>query len=455
MNIIGLIKSHNFFWDQQMIKVFSKFIVLIFVSASAFALTHIDITRGNIEPVPIAITDFHESSNQAKKLSENIIKVVTQDLQNSGLFRIINKKAYIENIIGADSVPKFSAWRQINAASLINGSVDISYGKLTVSFRMWDPFSEKQVGGAVLEVKTDAWRRVAHKISDEIYKRLTGEDGYFDSKVVYVAVSGPANKRIKRLAVMDQDGANHHYLSDGKHLVLTPRFSPDARHFMYLSYEDPRKPRVRVMDLDTHRTHSIGSFPGMSFAPRYTSDGRNALLSAAVNGISNIYFLDLQTLKQTQLTSCNSICTSPSPSPDNSKIAFNSDMGGGRHIYVMNADGSGIKRISFGTGHYTSPVWSPRGDLIAFTKSIPGRGFYIGLMKPDGSGERIIARGWIVEGPTWSPNGRVIMFEKGEKPRGKDSSHTKLYAIDITGYNERKIDTPLEATDASWSPLLN
>jgi TolB protein len=438
-----------------MFKQLLKFIGLILISTNSLALTHIDITRGNIAPVPLAITDFQGTSSEARKFSEQVVEVVGNDLENSGLFRIINKKAYIENISGENAVPQFSAWRQINAAVLVNGSVTMESGMLKVAFRMWDPFSEKQVGGAVFTMKKDAWRRAAHKISDEIYKRLTGEEGYFDTKIVYVAVHGPANKRIKRLAVMDQDGANHHYLSDGRYLVLTPRFAPNARHFMYLSYENPLKPQVRVMDLETHRSHSLGSFHGMSFAPRYTNDGRDALLSVATNGVSNIYLLDLPSMQKKQLTFCNSICTSPSASPDNKKIVFNSDMGGGRHLYVMNFDGSNIKRISFGTGSYTSPVWSPRGDLIAFTKTVPGRGFYIGVMKPDGSGERIIARGWIVEGPTWSPNGRLIMFEKGERPRGKDASHTKLYAIDITGYNERKIETPEEATDASWSPLLH
>lgn len=438
-----------------MIKKIAQFLLLTLLPTQAFALTHIDITGGNIEPVPIAITEFQATSPDAQRLGNNILEVITKDLESSGLFRVINKKAYIERIAGVDSVPQFSAWRQINSAVLVNGSVETSFGKLKVAFRLWDPYSEKQAGGAVFEMKNDAWRRAAHKIADDIYTRMTGEEGYFDTKIAYVAVSGPANKRIKRLAIMDQDGANLHYLSDGRHLVLTPRFSPNARHFMYLSYEDPQRPRVRVMNLETHRSHLLGSFPGMSFAPRYTSDGKDALLSAAIKGVSNIYFLDFQTMKQKQLTFCNSICTSPSSSPDNSKIVFNSDMGGGRHLYTMNFDGSNIKRISFGTGHYTAPVWSPRGDLIAFTKSVPGSGFYIGVMKPDGSGERIIARGWIVEGPTWAPNGRIVMFEKGDKPRGKDASHTKIYSIDITGHNERLINTPGEATDASWSPLLH
>lgn len=430
-----------------------KFVLIALFSAKALALTHIDITSGNIEPVPIAIADFSGSSSEMKKMGEKLEEVIASDLESCGLFRIVSKKAHIERIASVDSVPQFSAWRQINAAALVSGGVESEYGKLKVSFRLWDPFSEKQAGGAIFTVSSDSWRRAAHKIADEVYKRMTGENGYFDTKIAYVAVHGPANKRIKRLAIMDQDGANNHYLTDGRHLVLTPRFSPDAKHFLYLSYEDPKKPKVRMMDLRTHRSYSLGTFPGMSFAPRYTNDGKIALLSASVKGVANIYRLDLQNMQQTQITACTSICTSPSASPDNSKIVFNSDMGGGRHLYTMNFDGSHIQRISFGSGQYTAPVWSPRGDLIAFTKSVAG-GFYIGVMRPDGSGERIIARGWIVEGPTWAPNGRVIMFEKGDRPRGKDASRTQIYAIDITGRNERMIKTPEEATDASWSPLL-
>lgn len=434
-------------------KILAAFI-LVFVSNFAIALTHIDITSGNIEPVPIAISNFTGTSSDMTRMGEKLEEVIANDLTSSGLFRVISKKAYIEQISSVDTVPQFSAWRQINAAALITGKVESEYGKLKVSFRIWDPFSEKQAGGAIFTVSNDSWRRAGHKIADEIYKRMTGEEGYFDTKIAYVAVHGPADRRIKRLAIMDQDGANNHYLTDGKHLVLTPRFSPDAKHFLYLSYENPKSPKVRMMDLHTHRSYSLGTFPGISFAPRYTSDGRIALLSAANKGITNIFSLNLQTMQQTQITACNSICTSPSPSPDNSKIVFNSDMGGGRHLYTMNFDGSHVQRISFGTGLYTAPAWSPRGDLIAFTKAVPGSGFYIGVMKPDGSGERIIARGWIVEGPTWAPNGRVIMYEKGDRPKGKSPSYTKLYAIDITGHNERAINTPEEATDASWSPLL-
>jgi TolB protein len=326
-------------------------------------------------------------------------------------------------------------------------------GRLRVEFRLWDVFAEQQMVGMAYRTATGGWRRVAHIISDAIYKRITGEDGYFDTRVVYIAERGLQNRRIKRLAIMDQDGENHRFLTDGSALVLTPRFSPTLQEITYLSYYR-NVPRVYLFNIDTGRQEVLGDFPGMTFAPRFSPDGRKIIMSMAKDGNTEIYTMDLRTRAVRQLTNHSAIDTSPSFSPDASQVVFNSDRGGTQQLYTMNAAGGGVQRISFGKGRYATPVWSPRGDLIAFTKMRGGR-FYIGVMRPDGSGERLLAEGFSVESPTWAPNGRVLMFYRQQPFDLKGGSgRSRVFSVDLTGQNEREIITPLDASDPAWSPLI-
>ena len=375
--------------------------------------------------------------------------VIAADLERSGLFRPINQQAFIERVTNGDAIPRFPDWRQINAQALMTGTITPMGGdKVRVSFRLWDISTGQQIAGKEFNTFGRNWRRISHLIADEIYKRLTGESGYFDTRIVYVAESGPANKRIKRLAIMDQDGENHKYLTDGSSLVLTPRFSPNIQSILYMSYSG-RQPRVFLRDLQTGREESMGKFDGISFAPRFNFDGTKMLMSIAQSGTTSIYEMDLRGRSMRRLTSSNgSIDTSPSYAPDGSRIVFNSDRGGSQQLYTMDSNGGNIQRISFGQGQYSTPVWSPRGDLIAFTKQSGGQ-FYIGVMKPDGSGEKLITQSWMDEGPSWAPNGRVIVF--GRESRGNRS---RLYSVDVTGFNVRELMTPMDASDPAWSPLL-
>ncbi|MDE3037971.1 MAG: Tol-Pal system protein TolB, partial [Pseudomonadota bacterium] len=376
----------------------------------AQATLHIDITQGHVEPMPIALPALAGGD-----IGGEIMQVVSADLERSGLFKPIPPEAFIEKITKDTVMPRFADWRQINAAALITGTVsDEGGGRLRVAFRLWDIYGEEQVAGKEYHTFESNWRRIAHIIADEIYERLTGESGYFDSRIVYIAESGLATHRIKRLAIMDQDGENHKFLTDGRVLVLTPRFSPNSQEILYLSYAG-REPRVYLRDLQTGREESLGTFKGMSFAPRFSNNGDSIIMSIADGGNTQIYRMDLRSRQLIRLTSGDSINTSPSYSPDGSQIVFNSDRGGSQQLYVMNADGGNVHRISFGDGRYGTPVWSPRGDLIAFTK-ISGGTFYIGVMRPDGSGERLLSNGWLEEGPSWSPNGRVIIFDRQSPP---------------------------------------
>lgn len=415
------------------------------LQAQAFARVEIDITKGNVEPLPIAVSNFLGGD-----LAQQISGVVEADLKNSGLFRPLDRAAFIEKITNANAVPRFEDWRVINAQALVSGQVTReSDGRLKAEFRLWDVFAGEQLIGQQFFTGQKNWRRVAHIIADAIYEKLTGEKGYFDTRIVFVDEQGSKLKRVKRLAIMDQDGANPRILTKGGDLVLTPRFSPTRQEITYMSF-DGGEPRVYLLQIATGKREIVGNFPGMTFSPRFSPDGQKVIMSLQQDGNANIYTMDLRSRATTRLTSTTAIDTGPSYSPDGQRIVFESDRGGRQQLYVMDANGGGAQRISFGNGSYSTPVWSPRGDLIAFTKQTGGK-FLIGVMKPDGSKERILTEGFHNEGPTWAPNGRVLMFFR-ESPGANGGP--KLYSIDLTGYHERQVPTASFASDPAWSPSL-
>ncbi len=419
----------------------------------AVAELRIDITRGTVEPLPIAVTGFAGSDAETSRVGRDIAWVVAADLARSGLFRPLDSRAFLQTALTMDTLPRFGDWRVINAQAVVQGRTQkADDGRLRVEFRLWDVFAEQQMVGLAYYTIPSNWRRVAHIISDAIYKRITGEEGYFDTRIVYIAESGSHKVRVKRLAIMDQDGENHRFLTDGADLVLTPRFSPTLQEITYMSYYGD-VPRVYIFNIDTGRQEVLGDFPGMTYAPRFTPDGKSVVMSMAKDGNSEVYVMNLRTRMVKRLTHNSAIDTSPSYSPDGRQVVFNSDRGGSQQLYVMDADGGNVRRISFGKGRYGTPVWSPRGDLVAFTKMSKGR-FFIGIMYTDGTGERLLAEDFNVEAPTWSPNGRVLMYFRKQRTN-KDGSggRSRLYSIDLTGHNEREIVTPVDASDPAWSPL--
>lgn len=410
----------------------------------------IDMTRPSFEPVPIAIVDF-----AGDRVGADIANVVRNDLQNSGLFRSIPPSSFIQRDVNASTPPQFPAWRQIGAAGVVVGQVAQAGGNIKVDFRLWDVVVGQQAAGLSFTSQPANWRRLAHIIADAIYKRVTGEEGYFDTRIAYVGESGPGNARVKRIAIMDQDGANNRYITDGRTIAVTPRFSPTLQEIVYMAFAEDRSspPRVYLQNVDSGRRELMGNFPGMSFAPRFSPDGTKVVMSIALDGRTNIYEMDVRGRAQRRLTNSSAIDTSPCFSNDGTQIVFNSDRGGTQQLYVMSAGGGGERRISFGEGRYATPVWSPRGDWIAFTK-IMGGSFGIGVMRPDGGGERMLASGFLVEGPTWAPNGRVLAYFRQQPSSAGRTGAVTLHQVDITGRFERQIPTPGDASDPAWSPLI-
>lgn len=443
---------------MQMIR---RFLLAFFAFAAmagfstANAQLRVDINDGNLNPMPVAVTDFNGSNAPAAQVGRDIAGVIRANLDRSGLFRPVSPDAFIERITSLEVPPRFADWRVIDAQALAVGQVTpLPDGNIQVEFRLWDVFAESEVAGPdgrpiafVYRTTPDNWRRVAHQISDRIYSALTGESGYFDTRIVFVSEAGPRTQRVKRLMIMDQDGANPFFLTSANGLVLTPRFSPSTQMITYMSFETGA-PRVFLYNLETNRREVLGDFPGMTFSPRFAPNGQGIVFTLDMNGNSEIFSMDLGSRQRRRLTNHAAIDTSPSYSPDGGQIVFNSDRGGSPQLYVMNSDGSGQRRISFGEGRYSTPVWSPRGDLIAFTRQSGGR-FAIGVMRPDGSGERILTQSYLDEAPTWSPNGRVIMFFREGRGEG-----ARLWSVDLTGRNLRQIPTQTDASDPAWSPLL-
>jgi TolB protein len=439
----------------------NKLIKTIMIAAASLVITNapiiaqskplrIEINQGVIEPMPIAAPKFVAAGNGSNKYAEHITAVIVADLAGSGLFREIPASAHISGISNFDAPVQFADWKAINAQALITGSVSVSGDNLTVQFRLFDVFAQSALGdGLQFQASKSSWRRMAHKVADAIYVRLTGESAYFDSRVAYISEEGPKNARRKRLAIMDYDGANSRFLTDDKNIVLAPRFSPNNKEIVYTSYKSG-SPKVYLMNVDTLDQRVLDDQPGMTFAPRFSPDGSQVVMSLTEQGNTDIYLINLKSGGKTRLTSGTSIETAPSFSPDGQQIVFESDRGGKQQIYVMPASGGTAKRISFGKGSYGTPVWSPRGDMIAFTKISKGR-FHIGVMRLDGSNERLLTASFLDEGPTWSPNGRVIMFFR---ETAGASGAPAIYSVDVTGRNLKRVKTPSFGSDPAWSGLL-
>ena len=442
-------------------KIFYIFLICFFKTNYVYSLIEVDITRGNLDPLPTAVSPLHvdvQSDNfkdiKIKELGNKISTVVENNFRSTGLFNPLNKDAFVQKPDIAHLKPRFEDWSLITAQALVTGKILIKNQKLKVEFRLWDVAANKEMVALAFTTTPSNWRRVAHIISDKIYERLTGESGYFDTRIIYVSESGDKTQRVKKLAIMDQDGANTKYLTLGNELVLTPRFNPTNQLVTYLSYFR-NLPRVYLLDIETGIQEVVGNFPGMTFAPRFSPDGKKIIMSFAKDGNSDIYTMDIESRLVEKLTEDSSIDTSPSYSPDGKYICFNSDRSGLQQIYTMKSDGTGVKRISFGKGIYGTPVWSPRGDLIAFTK-VRNSKFYIGVMRTDGTGERLLTENFYQEAPSWSPNGRLLVFYRETKSGKKGEGFTaKLWSIDITGYNERQLKTETDASDPSWSSLLS
>jgi TolB protein len=434
---------------RQIVSGMASLGVLAGISAGpARGQKRIIVPEGEFVPMPIALPNFAAGTPADGEVAGGVTQVITNNLKRSGLFAPIDQAAYIDKVVNFDVVPQFNNWKSINAQALVTGRMTKQGdGRLKAEFRLWDVATGQALAGQQYSTAPDNSRRIAHIISDQIYERLTGEKGYFDSRVVFVDETGPKERRVKRLALMDQDGFNVRYLTRGSDLVLTPRFSPSTQEITYMEFGQG-DPRVYLLNIETGQREIVGNFPGMTFSPRFSPDGQRVIMSLQQGGNSNLFVMDLRSKSTTRLTDTPAIDTSPSYSPDGSQICFESDRGGKPQIYVMSAAGGQAQRISFGDGTYSTPVWSPRGDYIAFTKQGGGQ-FSIGIIKPDGSGERILTSGFHNEGPTFAPNGRVLMFFRDLGPG------PNLFTVDISGRFEQREPTPGFASDPAWSPLLS
>ena len=416
---------------------------LLATAPMTLAQLRIVVEGANFQPLPIAIPDFASSD---ANFGREIAEIVRNNLRRSGLFLPLDPASLPVRVGDVNASPDFNIWRTANVDALVMGAVERG-GQISASVRVWDTQQASQVVGNSYATDPNSARRIAHQVSDAIYSQLSGGTGYFDTRVVYVAESGPKANRTRRLAIMDQDGANVSYLTDGSSMALTPRFSPNGDMLTYMNFAEGN-PQVYLLQLSTGRQQRLASVGAMTFAPRFSPDGGTVAFSVEPGGATNIYSISTGGGQPTQLTSGAAIDTGPSYSSDGSRLVFESDRGGSPQIYMMGAGGGNPQRISYGHGSYSTPVWSPSGNLIAFTRQSGGQ-FHIGVMNADGSGERLLYSGYHAEGPTWAPNGRVIMFF--QDPGGNDGP--RLMSVDIWGRSTQTIPTESYASDPAWSGL--
>jgi TolB protein len=430
-------------------KIIFTFLAIMSLTISTWAELRIDVTEGTFKPVPIAITPFDGGADSAlTEVGREVTEVIVNDLESCGLFKVVDQAAYIQSAQDVMTQPRFADWKILNAEALVGGLVSRDGNNIKVDFRLFDLFTESQLEGLSKVTTQEGLRRAAHQIADAIYERITGDKGYFDTRIVYIAESGPEMKRKYRLAIMDQDGANHQYISSGNSLVLTPRISPDGTKIAYVDFgTNGKSPNLHIHDLETGQSYSLGAIYGQKMSPRFSPKGDHIILSSAKDGAASLYRLDLGSKQLERLTTSSStIDVSPCYSPDGSQIVYVSDRGGKPQLYIRPAGVGGEgTRISFSNGRYDNPVWSPRGDLIAFTRQVKGT-FYIGVMKPDGSGERMLDSGYLLEGPTWSPNGREVMYTSQPGSRSK----VGLCSVDIVGFHKRNVNIPGEGSYPTW-----
>lgn len=426
----------------------------VMLAHPASAQLRITVGEGFVAPTPIAVPDFFSADGSQTQAGRDIAGVIAADLERSGIFRPIDASAFIQDSGSLMTEVRYADWRLINAEALVSGYVNTAAdGRLTVGFRLYDVFGGNQITGYEYTTSAANWRKVAHVIADQVWSAITGEAPYFDTRIVYISESGPKGNRVKRLAIMDQDGANHRFLTDGSTTVLSPRFSPTRQEIVYVAFPGGNQAaRVYLFNLETGQREVLGQFSGMSFAPRFAPDGNSVVMAIAEYGNSDIFRMDLATRSLTRLTNHPATDISPSFSDTGQQIVFDSDRSGNQQLYVMRADGSNPTRITFGEGRYATPVWSPRGDYIAFTRQYQGS-FYVGVIKPDGTGERMLASDFRIEGPTWAPNGRTLTFFRQSRSDSNGNYSSRIFTIDITGYNERVLVTPVDGSDPAWGPL--
>ncbi len=426
----------------------------VFLLLPAHAELKVDIVAGAADPISIAVQKFETGDGVRNKDAAMMREVVENDLKRTGLFRIVNHDAFPE-YVKMHAMPNFKSWAAIKTQALVQTKLTAEPDNMyRLEFFVWDVNGREQIEAQSLVASRKSARRMAHIMADAIYERLTGEIGYFDTQIVFIAETGPIHNRTKRLAIMDQDGHGFRYLSDENTFVMSPHFSPNMQSIVFLSYHND-DPMVWSLDLDTGEQRRLGQFGGMNFAPRFSPDGSRVAISLVKNGITHIYEYNIETKELRQLTFGNSLNTSPSYSPDGKKMAFNSDRSGRQQIHVLDLETGAVERLTYGAGRYATPAWSPDGQFIAFTKMADDT-FYVGIMDPRGRNEKILAGGWFMEAPSWAPGSRRVVYYETERHLDGIERISHIRSVDITGQNIYDIELPdgINGLEPTWSPRL-
>ncbi len=439
------------------------FFFLITQSNLCLAAVNLRIDNKEIPKVKILFGSTSKNNLQAKADIDEILGKVKRNLQSTDLFEVTQKPSNITAVaagtvddLSIEKVPDFVKYSSLGVGMLL--VIDANFnqtGDLEIKVRLWDVLDERQLFGKFYSSNRGNYKKMSALISDEIFKAATGEKkGHFDSKIAYIAESGGALKRMKRIVMMDFDGENLRYLTNGRDLVLTPTFAGkingQRNEILFVRFFG-EKPQIYSLDTDNALVRKVGSFRGTTFAPAANPANPDIIAFSVIdNGNSNIYQMNLATNQNTRLTSTRAIDTTPSYSPDGKYIAFSSDRSGSEQIYIMNNEGRDVRKITSDSGSYSKPMWSPDGKFIAFTKIKAGQ-FSIGIIDIDGRNEKNLESSYLIEGAKWSPNSRYLIYSKKTGAYGK-ASVPKLYVTDVLTGFERQLPTPEGegATDPDW-----
>lgn len=436
---------------KKVITITKIIILIISLTNNILFAQQIEVSGKNYKLTKIAINHFLTQKYEEKIIAKEIRDTVCKNLSDSGIFSIVAENNFIEQNKGSEFIPFFEAWKKINATILVNGSLTKNRkNNYTIVISIWDNILAKKILHRKITFSEKSIQKTSHIISDHIYQEIIGEKGYFDSKILYVAEKVIENKIFTRIAMMNQDGKEHKYLTNGKFISISPKISPDKENIAYVDFRAGIS-KIFLRNLYSGQENLLTNMKGSIFSPRFSRNGKKILFSLAKKGATNIFKFDINTKKISVLTRNIYINTSPQFSPDDKKIIFTSNRLGTAKIYTMNEEGKNVVKITEKPGSHLEPKWSPDGKYISYINLRRKLGYYINIINTKTGEETTVVKSDVIHGYCWCPNSKYILFSEaiGNKEEEKKTIY-KLQKINIFNKHKTTINTPYSASDPIW-----
>ncbi len=414
---------------------------------ASWSKVYIDIRSPSFRKFPLAVAPFRAVSSQAEmRLGDRVTDILNDDLNITGFFSVIDGRS--AGALGSQAAEKgvenvdFQGWSGSGAEALVIGEVTYKENALVLEARLYDVVKKEMILGKRYTGEIHDLSRMVHRFADEVVFALTGEQGFFQTKIVYV--SQATGK--KEISLMDFDGRNATRLTHHNSICLSPRFSPDGTRIAFTSYKSGN-PDIYIKDLRTGAERRAFRYPGLNISPSWSPDGQRLAMTLSKDGNSEIYTARLDGSDLQRVTDHPGIDVSPTWSPDGRRIAFVSNRGGTPQIYAMDASGQNVQRLTFEGTYNTHPSWSPRGDRIAFDATVRGE-HNICTIQADGANFKVLTANLSqCEMPSWSPDGRNLVFSSNR------NGVPNIYLIDAEGTRIKRLTFEKGGdTYPNWSP---